>query len=424
MSVLADGIAQARGLAVRHLLAQPLIDQASDPETFSLVATHRGWLVPWFEETCGWQLVVDVRDGMARLLKRRPDPDPTRPVIRPRRTRAARRPFDRRRYELLCLVLADLSRRPATTISLLAEELVSVTTSDGVLRGFAPHERVGERRALVDVLGLLAVWGVVTTSGGNVTDYVDDADSNAIIEVDQTRLHHLLATPTAPSTLAPAVADGGQPPPAEFWRLLAAEPRYGAADAPAADDEARNRARRHALARRLLDDPWLPFDELDDGEATYLSSGAGRSWLRERLAAAGFVLEERAEGWAAVDPDAVATDRVFPAPGDNVKQAALLLVDDLVEDDGDGNRRFVPRTVAELQHTMLGLLATHGGWAKSAREDDGHITLVADALALLAEVGLVRVDDSDGDEPTVVPQPLLARYRTMPARVANPTLPL
>jgi uncharacterized protein (TIGR02678 family) len=415
MTVLADELSRGRAEAVRTLLARPLLHQAADPQAFALVAQHRAWLVPWFDETCGWRLHVDVRDGVARLHKRTDRPDPSRPAVRPRRSRSAQRPFDRRRYQLLCLICADLVRRPATTISLLAAELESVTRADPALHTFEPAERQTERRAFVDALRLLAGWGVLRTSGGDVTEFVDDPDANAIVEVDQSRLHQLLTSAAAPSTVADDLAEGDDPA-----ALLAREPRYGSAvvDDPDADDQQRNRWRRHSLARRLLDDPVVHVDELAEGQRDYLTSQAGRQWLRTRVADAGFVLEERAEGWAAIDPDALATDRVFPAPGDNAKQAALLLLDRLVEHDEAGERRLVARTVGDLEAYVVGLLGRYGGWARQAREGDGPARLTAAAIRVLAEMGLVAVEGQ-----MVTPRPMLARYTTKPPRTDALTLP-
>jgi uncharacterized protein (TIGR02678 family) len=415
MTVLADELARGRAEAVRTLLARPLLHQAADPQAFATVAQHRAWLVPWFDEACGWRLHVDVRNGVARLDKRSDRPDPSRPAVRPRRSRAAQRPFDRRRYQLLCLICADLVRRPATTISLLAAELESVTRADPDLAAFEPAERQTERRAFVDALKLLATWGVLRTSGGDVAEFVDDPDANAIVEVDQSRLHQLLASAAAPSTVANELAEGDDPVAA-----LIREPRYGTAvdDDPDVDEQQRNRWRRHSLARRLLDDPVVHLDDLSAGQRDYLTSQAGRQWLRTRVADAGFVLEERAEGWAAIDPDALATDRVFPAPGDNAKQAALLLLDRLVEHDEAGERRLVARTRAELEVYVVGLLGRYGGWAKQAREGDGPARLTAEAIRMLDEMGLVAVEDD-----VVTPRPMLARYTTKPPRTDTLTLP-
>jgi uncharacterized protein (TIGR02678 family) len=421
MTVLTDELARGRAAAVKELLARPLIDGARDPEAFALLRQHADWLRPWFETTCGWGFHLDIRDGVARLHKRSDRPDATRPAVRPRRSRSARRPFDRRRYQLLCLIAADLVRRPATTIGLLADELASVTGADPLLQRFEPAERITERRAFVDVCNLLAAWGVLRVTAGDLAEYVDDAQANAIVEVDQSRLHQLLATSMSPSQV---IDEGDDPDPTTLPELLAREPRYGDAaktdpdGEQLLDEEQRNRWRRHAVARRLLDDPVVLLEDLPASQRDYLTSQAGRQWLRDRIAEAGFVLEERAEGWAAIDPDAVATDRVFPGPGDNVKQAGLLLLDELVRTDDGGHRALVSRSRDELHTAMRRLLDRHAGWAKQARADDGPEQLCDDAIALLAELGLVRLDGA-----TIVPLPFLARYTATPPRTSSPSLP-
>ena len=53
-------------------------------------------------------------------------------------------------------------------------------------------------------------------------------------------------------------------------------------------------------------------DELTAGQLAYLASPTGRQIMRRAADEAGFVLEERAEGFLLVDPDAVSTDTKFP----------------------------------------------------------------------------------------------------------------
>jgi uncharacterized protein (TIGR02678 family) len=91
--------------AVRVLLARPLLTAEGDPAEFDLVRRCRDALVRWFDENCGWRLVVEPRDGYARLAKVRPEIDHTRPLRREHSTRA---PFDRRRYTLLSVACAEL----------------------------------------------------------------------------------------------------------------------------------------------------------------------------------------------------------------------------------------------------------------------------------------------------------------------------
>lgn len=385
-TTLAREHAAERAEAVRLLLRWPLLDRDRHPGDFLLVARQRDWLAEWFETSCGWDLVVDVAHGFARLEKRSAAPDPSRPARRSRGDKAA---FDRRRYELLCLVCADLTSHPVTTIGLVAAN-VAAASADSAAGRFDTARRA-ERAAFVDAFKLLAGWGVVRFEGGDVDAFVTSDTGNALVAADGPRLHRLLASATAPSRLDAATTS-------DAIAGLSAEPRYARAE----DDGARLRGIRHRLARRALDDPAVYRADLADDEAAYLDNPAGRRWLRERVEAAGMVLEERAEGFVAVDPDAVATDMVFPAPSDNVKQMALVLVDALV------GRSSV--SLSEVAARVDQLLAAHPTWAKDFRDDGGSTRLARAALRLLADLRLV---DRDGD--VVRPRPALARYALPPA---------
>ena len=83
-------------------------------------------------------------------------------------------------------------------------------------------------------------------------------------------------------------------------------------------------------------------------------------------------------------------------------------------------RRPVTRTRSEVQRAVGGILERFPGWARAHREDDGPDRLVAEALALLADLGLVRLE-GDG---SVTARPALARYRagepTAGHRAADP----
>ncbi len=380
-----------RSVGIRTMLRHPLLDTAYDVDAFRNVVRHRIWLEQWFEDACGWPLVVDVAAGFARLVKRTEQPDATRPLLR---TRGTGGPFDRRRYQLLCLVAAELVRHPATTVGLLAAAITAEAGFDS--------SRYGERVAFVDALRALIGWGALRPSAGEVDAYVDDNQSNALLVADTARLHRLLSSATSASALAEDVAVE------TAVNALAAEPRYGAA-APAEDGVGEQRLRwlRHSLARKLLDDPAVHIDDLSAAEAEYAANPAGRRWLRDRMAEAGFELEERIEGFVGVDPDGIATDRLFPAPNGNVYQVALLLVDHFLDDRFGKERRPIARTRVEVESAVDAILDRFPGWARSHRTDGGPARLATDAVALLSELALVRVEP-DG---TVSGRPAIARYR-------------
>lgn len=376
-----------RGFAVRTLLARPFLDAGRDPEGFAAVVRHRTWLVPWFDETCGWALSVDLPGRSARLAKRSERPDATRPA---RRARSSSQPFDRRRYELLCLVAAELAAHPVTTIGILAGALAAA----GARRLDTSKRR--ERQAFVDALQLLRNVGVVRFEGGDAEAFVDSEHGNAIVHVDGARLHRLVASAVAPSKIDAVTA-------AEAAAALVAEPRYG--DADATEGEAPIAQVRRSIARRLLDDPAVHFDELTDAERAYVTNPAGRRWLRERVAEAGFALEERAEGMIAVDVDHLATDLLFPAPGSNVKQVALVLTDVFVH-ERFGRRELVDATRGDVEARVQRLLDDHPNWGKEYRADpDGTARLAREAIALLGSLQLVAVVHD-----RIRPRPSIARY--------------
>jgi len=392
---LAAHLAAERSVAVRLLLRTPLLDAAADPDGFRNVVRNADWLVDYFEQTCGWALTVDTAAGFARLAKRRAVPDVTRPL---RRTRGEGGPFDRRRYQLLCLVCGELVRHPVTTVGLLARAV----TADAAL----DTSRYGERGALVDALRVLISWGVVRVSSGELDAYLDSERANAILAADTARLHRLLTSATAPSALPEgATVD-------EAIARLLAEPRYGvAAEAPEeVSAETRNRWARHRLGRRLLDDPVVHLDELPAMEREYLASPSGRRWVRERVAHAGLELEERAEGLLAVDPDGTATDQRFPAPLGNAHQLALLLIDRLLTPSAGpaaGGRRLGRLDPEQLRCAVAAVLDRFPGWARGRRDGDGVRRLTRDAVDILVGFGLAELA-ADG---SLVARPAVARYR-------------
>lgn len=399
------GEAHERARAIRALLAMPMLDAARHPEAFGDVVRQRAELVRWFDDALGWPLRVEVRGGWARLHKRCDHPDASRPA---RSARGKRFAFDRRRYELLCLICAELCTHRVTTIGLLARNVASACAASDHLRAFG-SDRHRERRAFVDALKLLAQWGVVTVDGGDAEDFVSSDRANAFVEVDSARLHVLLASATTPSMVrAMEGVQAGTVP----VRALTDEPRYGRATAEheqrdqandvepddqeepvrAVGDEQRTRWLRHSLARRLLDDPVVYLEDLSPAQREYLANPAGRRWLLDRAADAGLDVEQRAEGLLAIDPGGEATDELFPAPNDNVRQAALLLTDELVDEPGE-QRELSELSAVQLARWARQLLGQHPGWARQYRNDDGPDQLAANAARLLERFGLATRDE-------------------------------
>jgi uncharacterized protein (TIGR02678 family) len=390
----------ARG--IRLLLANPLISERTAPEPFDLIRRRREPIRQWFDYYCGWSLIVEPRLGYARLVKVKATADPSRPA---RRARSSRAPFDRRRYVLLCLTAAELLAVPVTTIGLLADRLSLASATDPVVTTFDSATRA-ERMAFVDVLRLLEAYGVIEVVDGTTESFVETAAAKVLYRVDSTLLLRLLAAPVGPSQLA-------VPPQevplrlAELLTLATHERRYGRpadeqSDAAPISQVQRNLWLRHSIFRRLVDDPVLYISDLSVSQRAYLASPTSRQLLRRAADQGGFTLEERSDGVLLIDGDGIATDSKFPDDASTAKVAALLLLDRL------GG---AAATTAELDVHVADLMARFPRWAISYRDADGPARLESDAIAVLADFGLVRTDGS-----VVFPLPAAARYAVGPAR--------
>jgi uncharacterized protein (TIGR02678 family) len=378
-TVIAQETATTRARAIRTLLSWPMIDRRSGSD-FSDVVAHAQWLQRWFDDKCGWVLVVDARHGFARLRKVPARFEGTRGL---RAERSTRRAFTPRRYSLLAVAAAALSdtTRPQISLRDLADRVQAITADTPELVNFAPHR--DERIALSDAVTYLIKIGIlhVVEARG---DYVADRNANALYDIDDRRLGHLISAPFPPSL-------------ATTTEHLLYESRYGPwippqissfADVPAAsDDQVRLRA-RHRIMRILLDDPVLYLDQLSAAERSYLQQTIGgiTNWVTE----AGMVLERRAEGWAAIDPDSIATDPRFPEGNDIVSFAGLLLLS-----------AFQPETVPDgpvrhplhsAERVIAGRLRTNPTWARAYQTPDGPDHLATAALALLSSFSLAAVD--------------------------------
>lgn len=390
MSQLADVLDlqrdEERRRAVRVLLRHPLLTPGR-PE-FALVRRHATWLAEWFAREAGWSLHVDA--GVARLRKV--------PATHADGSRGAPR-TSRRRYVLVCLCLAALERAEAqVTLGWLADRVIALAADPALAEagfGFTLDPTQGRAREhrgdLAAVAKLLIELGVLGKVAGDEQAFVNRS-GDALYDVDRHVLATLLVARRGPST----VRAGSLPE-----RLAAITE-----DAVPDTDDARNRAIRHGLARRLLDDPMIYYADLTEAERAYLTSQ--RAHLLRRLTeATGFVAEVRAEGIALLDPTGEATDVAMPQEGTD-GHAALLVAEHLAE----AMRRDPEITVrmsAIEEHVASLATAYRSYWRKTAVPAE----LAAGAVAHMAALGLVRVDDGD----RVVPLPALARFT-----FAEPTL--
>jgi len=417
--VLAEREDVARG--IRLLLRSPMITERADPEAFDLLRRRSGPVAAWFDYHCGWNVVAEPRLGYIRLAKvgLGASRDGTRPA---RRLRSGQAPFDRRRYTLLCVAAAELLSTPVTTIGLLADRIAHACGTDPVLQAFDTSRR-SERMAFVDVLKLLESLGALDVIDGSAESYIDSKSAKVLFRVDAALLVRLLAAPTGPSQRA-VPADEIAVRFNELVGGLLHEPRYGAApdslpevtrsaedcddDIPRSTDVQRNLWLRHSVLRRLFDDPVVYRVDLSAAQQDYLASPTGRRILHQAVEQAGFELEERAEGFLLVDPDAIATDSRFPAESaSTAKTSALLLLDALLA---------APTGLdsAELDHAGQAILDQAADWAKAYRTEGGLQRLVADACEVLTDFGLGHWAGG-----ALHARPAAARYRGAEVRTSS-----
>lgn len=391
MRDLVDGLPDSEELlreerqrAARLLLRHPMVTaERPDADAFALVRRHEAELRHWFREQLGYRLVID--HEQARLFKRRPPHGLPRPALN-----RGGRPFDRRRYSLLCLVLAALERCEVQTIlSSLAEEVKLLTAAaEGV--ALLDLERTAERRAFVDAVRYLVALDVLRETDGDDTAFVHGA-GDVLYDVDSRRLAFMLAATTPPSLASGpgALGDEIYPP----------------------TDDGKNLRIRHRLMRRLVEEPVVYFDDLAEEERSYLT------WKRAYLVGqvedwTGLAVEVRSEGLAAIDASGGGSDVAFPATS-NVAHAALLFADELAVRLRRNAGSTVPR--GELLELAERIFSRHR-WAKSYREDPaGAEHLMRDALAHLESLGLLR-QLPEGAEPL----PAIARYRVAESTGAAP----
>jgi len=383
--VLARHRADERVEALRALLMRPLMT-ASD-EAFSAVRRHADELRLWLARETGW--VLQVERDCARLYKRPADLfDATRGAPG----------FNRRRYVLLCLAGAVLERAEAQiTLKNLGDELMRLAAEPELAAcdfRFA-LDQAHERRDLVTVCRFLIGIGVLGRVAGDEESFVNHAHSaagDALYDVQRRVLAGLLACTRGPSTFAPGTepADAG-------LRFATLVEEYVPDSA-----EGRRNALRHSLARRLLDDAVVYFDELDADSRDYFVNQRGP--LAARLAeAAGLEPEQRAEGTALIDSAGELSDARLPAEG-TLSHATLLLAQYLAEQ----HRAEPERWLGETQiAAFLRRAADEYGryWRKAEREPGAETALARDALEQLRALKLVVLRDGMARA-----RPALARY--------------
>lgn len=392
----ADAITtEAEQRATRIVLKKPLL-RSEDVDDFRAVRRHLPQLRTWFEVNTGWRLFAD--SEVIRLHKEPSAPDdPTHPAADPR----SKNPFSRRRYVLFCLALAALERADAQIpLGRLADHVIMLAHSPEL--GDAGLEFTLEGRDqkadLVAVVRLLLDVGALTRVAGDEEDYLRDT-GDVLYDVNRRVLAQLPVSRRGPSTVE---AD-------EFDARITALAATDVFDS----HDMRNRQIRHRLTRRLLDDPVLYLDELDETEAEYLRRQRG-AIIRRISEQTGLVAEIRAEGIAMVDPDDDLTDVKMPDTGTE-GHLTLLLAEILAA----GPDRV--HAIDELREHTRNLAERHKGyWRKTARDPGAENGLTANAIARLAALRLVeRVNADEG----VRALPALGRFSVAEPVIKGPSRP-
>jgi uncharacterized protein (TIGR02678 family) len=383
----AEEQAQRRS-ALRALLARPLLVADTDGEALVLVRRHLTELRAWLNRETGWRLVAD--SETARLFK-------TTTVLSDA-THPARghnkEPFGRRRYVTLCLALSALARADAqTTLGSLADDVLTAAAEPELAAtGFSlTLASRADRSDLVAVVRLLLGWGVLSRVAGDEDAYLS-AGADVLYDVRRPVLGVLLSGVRGPSTVTAATFP-------DRLAELTAEP-------VAETDELRNQAFRRRLTRRLLEDPVVYYEELEDDERAYLLSQ--RHAIARRIAdATGLMAEMRAEGIAMVDPEDELTDVRMPEQRTD-GHVTLLVAEHLA--------RREQATLGELRAFVRQAAAGHATyWRKGVTEPGADAELLATALEKLSALRLVEVAG-----PVVRSRPAIARFALDEPTIRHP----
>jgi uncharacterized protein (TIGR02678 family) len=354
-----------RRAALRALLAKPLLEAGTDGEMLVLVRRHLPELREWLNRETGWRLVAD--SETARMFKTAPElTDASHPA-----RGHNKEPFGRRRYVILCLAMSALARADAqTTLGGLADDvLTGAAEPELTATGFTVTlDNRSDRSDLVAVVRLLLRWGVLCRVAGDEDAYLS-AGTDVLYDVRRPVLGALLSGTRGPSVVTALDFE-------ERLAELTAEP-------VAESDELRNQALRRRLTRRLLENPVVYYDDLDEDERGYLLSQ--RHAISRRIEeATGLISEMRAEGIAMVDPEDELTDVRMPEQRTD-GHVTLLVAEYLARRDQavlDELRAFVRQAAAE--HASY--------WRKGVTEPGAEADLLAVALENLSALRLVTVD--------------------------------
>ncbi|MEV7243155.1 TIGR02678 family protein [Streptomyces sp. NPDC093248] len=351
-----------RRLAARILLANPVLTLHRHPDELAVIRRHSAALRSTFAKLLSYHLIVET--SFARLVKTPPSPDsPLRPI-----QRGDSPPFTPQTYALFSLACAALLT-PGTGEWLLISSLVEQIRADAASAGVELRDTPSENRRLVQAVGLLIDWGVLTETDGSLSAW-SERHEEGVLQIHRPLLPHVLPRPlrnvASLADLAAQLPSGGSEP-------------------------------RRSLRRRLVENPLVKREELPEDERDVLSRE--RSELTRLLEEHfGLTLEVRAEGALAYDTEGTLSDVAYPGPG-TVRQAALLLTDALTDLGRPTADHHAPGTGADVPGLMtpwdtvrseLDTLASRHAraWAGAYVADPAR--LQKEVVALLESMSLAR----------------------------------
>jgi uncharacterized protein (TIGR02678 family) len=346
---------------LRLLMVRPWLVGGRDDEAIAAVRRNVGAVRDAFARL-GWVLVVE------------------RDLVRLRKTPPARLDAyvadapSRRTYQWFFLLVAAaeaMGRRVALGTLVTAARAVAVEAQVPTIGD------IGERRAIVAALKMLADRGVVEQLDGEVEGYVQEDNPPVLLAVHHTRLLHVIANHAGEHD---PVTD-----PEGWLDAVEREP---------------NAARR--MRRRLVDDTLVHAVDLDDAELDWLSRRVRGDDGGPLASAFGLHLERRSEGAAFVVPEEAFRHprelgpHPFPKSG-TVPHAALLLciwaaaTAEPAADVGVGWRRAPADAVADkLVELATDQQVGSGGWSRDLAADPGGV-LRDEVAKLLVALDLVRM---------------------------------
>ena len=383
-----------RRKALRTLLQHPLVT-ADGPhgDQFVLIRRHGDEINRWLGRGPGWGLYVD--SETARLRK-----SPVEPKDHTRGAESRDKKFSRLRYCLFCLAVAALGQgERQTTLGKLFESILRMAGSDPILteNGFVlDPKRRDHRRDLVAAVRKMMELGLLRQIDGDEEAFLSQR-GDVLYTVNRSALAWVLNLRRSPSTVEAQSLD-------ERMAAITAEPQ------PQTHEGRNNRIRRY-LYRKLLDDPILYLNRLDEDTRQYLSSQRPKI-VQEIENYTGLRGEIRSEGIAMVDEQGDLTD--FDIPREGTEGHICLLLAELLAEHLI-TRGVLPLGHFQIEREMLRKNKSYGRyWRKNAREPEAFKTLIREAVYRLQALDLIEVRN-DG----IVPLPAIARYRLEKPRISG-----